>query len=643
MDNQTLGTESNPVITDAVPLSPGTAIVIGAAGSAIVLSQTAIRAWRRVSLSQFRGLYNARMQLFFLNLCLVAAIGAAGAFHFFPDDARALGGLLPVVGVLAPFVFISRRPQESVSTNRVPTRARFLDWLAESPVNLVLMLPGIVLSALCVWGMVVAQSWDVLALSFSVSVAVLTRSDPPLYFAWDGVAPRWQWGRLLPCPTRMPGWRLVVGRTEDENGQVDISFDAMEVPVTDSRTMQGALVGESALASDRSLAREVKKNGAHRSLPYFYDYVEKVWQDIIHGASSGEVKEGLQLDEATASCFLLIVTMLKESLRDEVTIGADVWLLLAILRHRLDAIALDFIGMRNWKLSSRRMRMRDLVSSVRSIIAGRTVGTVINFDNDLVAEVGGEGLQDPRQEKEGSQISGNGIENVKETANNDEPSAVQLDVEDVIEDVAIAMEEDNGNGDDTVSRGAFSLKMFQAFAAADNPPKTSDATEWVDWTLEVLHDLYRSAIAVSKQAGDIGQKQVIGMEDTFREWLGEKQYQDLSLEIMEALEGQAPSSLQKIKGDGTEESPMTQVEEATVKVAEEEAWTFVMLALAREHTKSTERDDEYVFESFGGDLPQGELNGRLKAQNMARKIVVAQIGLWTYVALGQTATALLSR
>lgn len=90
--------------------------------------------------------------------------------------------------------------------------------------------------------------------------------------------------------------------------------------------------------------------------------------------------------------------------------------------------------------------------------------------------------------------------------------------------------------------------------------------------------------------------------------------------------------------------PSTYVEEAVLKIAKNETWTYVMLSMSSRYMEERGRTSstDFSFLLAGFNVSEGELNGRLKAQNVARKLVIAQAALWAYVALGQTATALLS-
>ncbi len=91
--NSPSGSKSDPLYTENAPLSIGTAIVIATAGSAVILSQVVLRTWRHVSLAQGQGLLLGRIHLLVLILLAVSAVAGAGAFRYFKDDARAMGGL----------------------------------------------------------------------------------------------------------------------------------------------------------------------------------------------------------------------------------------------------------------------------------------------------------------------------------------------------------------------------------------------------------------------------------------------------------------------------------------------------------------------------------------------------------------------
>lgn len=653
------GTASDPIFTDAPPLSAGVAFVIGVAGAALVLAQTVLRAWRRVSLSQARGLLLARVHLLLVVLAAVAAASLLGSLRFFPDDSRPLGGLLPLLGVLAPFVFLARRPDATTSSVTRPTRTRLLDWLIQSPVNLVLLLPGLALSGLCVWGMVVAEAWDVLALAFSASVAVLTRADPVVYRAWDGVGARWQWGRVLPSPVRNPAWRFVVGRVEEPGGVVGVEVDAMEVPAADTVLLQGALFGETAHLSDRALAKSMATRGVLGTMPLFYEYVDQVWSHIIPDASRGGVKEGQKIDETAASCFLLIASLLREALDDNARLGADVWLLLAIFRHRINEIAANYVSASNLRHSPLHSRIAMSMRELWSSFAGRS-RELQSLRDDSTAEeditgpeTDGSVVVEVDTSKEANEEGDNATGTARKQG---EENGDENDTGDEIEE---------HDGDDLLSTnipdgaltGGRKLAMWHALDATENPPEVVDTEIWASWIITCLQDLYDAALKTLEAAPDkVNREQATNMPATFKLWLGEPLVLALQGELVEGMSSAAlqatdslsqPLSRHERKGESENGKKESVLDEATELVAEEETFTYIMLALAGVEVSETAHFGEGVdgtgFIGIGGNVSQGELNGRLKAQNMAYKIMMVQNALWGYVALGQTASALLAR
>ena len=646
------GTQDNPFFTDGVPLSAGTAVVIATAGAAIVLTQAALRSWRSLSLGKWRSIFQANLPLFSLVLLLTVTVGAVGAILLFPDDSRAFGGLQPLLGVLAPFAFLQSRPFDSLSDPLQPTRARFLSWLFFSLPNFVLMLPGFALSAACIYLMVRARSWDVLAIAFSASVAVLARTDPPLHFAWDGTAPRWQWGRLLPSPVRAPSWRFVIGRVEtadvddlaeeemerlDEDA-VTVDVDAMEVPLVDSRSMQGALVEETEVLNDRALAASLQHDDVLRSLSLFYNYDKTVWSRIIHSPRNGSVSEGRLMDEAAASAFFLIVGFLKTATEREARLGADVWLLLAILVRRIEESSSDYRSKKEWTSQSVGARFQTMWLSIKSAVSGRTRGPVLTLTDEALMAMGAY-LE--------------GIDSTQQAADNGEEGIGDRQVNGTGSEAGEERGEKEEQQDDQV------LIMSGSLARLEEQPGEWSVAEWTDWMLNVLRDMYAAARKVSAaEWNKLGSRQIATMAETFDEYIGEIGIEDIREEFESMLSekvrheyGSAADATHIPLISQDEEDPNgdieeverrsgTRVEEVTLKVAEGEAWTYVMLGMAQRHIV-TERGGGAIFESAGVDVSEGEMNGRLTAQNIARKLAVAQMALWGYVALGQTARALL--
>ncbi|PXF39756.1 hypothetical protein BWQ96_10542 [Gracilariopsis chorda] len=669
MESRPAGTADDPVFTEQVQISAGVAFVIGAAGASVVLSQAVLRSWRRVSLSQVRGLLLARIQLLVLVFAAVVGASIAGSRRLFPEDARALGGILPILGVLAPFVFLARRPDELTHYETSPTRTKILDWFLQSPTNALLAVPGIICVALCAWGMVVSKSWDVLALAFAFLIAVLARSDPLQYFAWDGVGVKWQWGRLLPCPTRMPSWRFVIGRVEESDGSVGVEVDAMETPSVDTLRMRGGLFGETPTRSDRSLAQSIIARGVLASMPQFYDYVNGVWVHIIAGGRGGRMKEGRLLDEAAASCFILIVSMLREALNTNARLGADVWLLLSIFRIRLNDIAADYTYASNYQRVPALARLRLILNDMWSVFAGRRRGAELVLDDAAVVQLE-RSLENKhsskREEVQGSVDLEKGpdeeLDNVQMHVNDTESGpqsepretqglqpASKREAEWSRE--SQSGEEQSGVGTDLDhAHTHYSVLMYQALDLSERPPTSPHASEWADWIVQCLSKLYAAAIRVSRDGGNVvSENQSAHMEARFADWMGAANMVELKQELRETFEGEAlrnrnEEGVRCAVGENVEETLLVS-ELAAQKVQAEEAFTYMMLSLAmRNISGSVHFDNGGVgFESAGIDVCGGELNGRLKSQNVAYKLMIAQMALWTYVGLGETVTALLAR
>lgn len=645
-----LGTKDDPLFIDPVPISGGVALVIATAGAAIIFGQSVIRSWRRVSLGQFRGLLLAKIPLLAAILATASVIGAVGAFLLLPSDARALSGLFPLLGVFSPFVFLARRPFDDSATP--PTQTRMLGWVAGSPVNAALMLPGVALACLCAWGMIAGRAWDALAISFSIAVAVLTRSDPVLYYAWDGRGPRWQWGRMVPSPVRMPRWRLVVGRVEGEEGSVEVMADAMEVPTADSLALRGALWGEMPGVSDATLASVMAERGVLLAMPLFYEYVEAVWLDILHTVSSGSVKEGRELDGAAASYVLLILSLLREALEEKRRVGADVWLLLAIFKIRMESIASDYISLSYLGSQAALDKLRIFSNTLRSLFQGREIGYGVTLaDRDV------EALVNTADGDSGSGLVEGSVEGQVLVAEDD--ISIEGEVGVVSAEADAEDEEEGEAGGRSFERHV--LRMFEALSPSDSPPDTSDPQLWALWAVEVLESLYQGAVDVSKQDWNlVGTKQAHSLPRSLGEFIGKDELEYLGKYLHELFSSVVMASRRPhsvvlrpvaIEKDadkppsGLGDETMTVAGESTTRIASDEAFTYIMLSAASHEVVPSHASGvsgDFLFESAGIDIASGELNGRLAAQSMAHKIMLAQFGVWAYVALGQTATALLS-
>lgn len=633
-----VGTEEDPIYTDNVPISAGTAVVIGTAGAAIVISNACLRSWRIVSLSRFHSLRLARIHILVLTLLATAVISCVGALKLFTDDTRALGGLMPLLGVLSPFIFFAGAPDfTGIST---PTRTRLLTWVFASPFNVIILLPGILLTAACVWIMVKFKSWDVLAITFSLTIAVLTRTDPLLYYSWDGRGSRWQWGRLLPSPVRMSAFRFIIGRIESETEELEVEIDAMEVPLQDSISFEGKLYGETKISCDYSLAASLQDRGVLASLPVFYEYVDSVWTHIIHDVKNGSSKEQRNLDQCAASCILLIITLLRDSLTTN-RIGADVWLLLAIFRLRIDTIGYSFTTLYGERQNSMIAQLRDYLNNKLSCCWGRTRTDAID-DAPLVRseEDDKDANMDENESKRkipSANMNANDENDIESGRDVHHPASRTTELLDEVESLSI-------------------LHMHQSIRSCDNPPLPDGEPikVWTAWIIESLNDMYIGGIYVLKQLEKDQRISLTGnMSDSLHEWFGDDLIRKLSDEISEVLElpVQNEEDIKIIESNPLVEGSThciprrTVLEEANDKVEGTEVFTYIMLCMASREIISNvvNPDGGVAFESAAVDAASGELNGRLKAQNMSRKVLMAQIGLWTYVALGQTASALLSR
>lgn len=665
--SSSLGTPQNPLTTTSADISPGTAVVIGTAASSIILTQAVIRSWRAVSLAKFHSLHLGRIHILTCLLIFTTTIAILGSFLWFPDDARSFGGLYPSLGVLAPFIFLTSRPLHGLSSAQYPTRIRFLNWLLLSPINLIFMIPAFSSAAVCIWLMVRANSWDVIALVFSLVVALITQTDPPLHFAWNGMGPRWQWGVLLPSPVRANAWRFVVGRAHDSDGQIEISVDAMEVPTSDAAVMSGRLVDESMGLSDRTLASSIAERGVLESLSHFYEYVNVVWTKIIHDVKNGSLDEAHRCHQAGAGACLLVFSVLKEALQDNVRIGADVWLWLAILRMRLDDIYMDYVEKRETRKAPFLQRLFDFNREVWSMFAGRQRQIHdLPFTNERLNDV------EAGQNEEDTDMSGEN--NADETMGTTKTSGLDPEAtENIPQSANTSYQKISNNGTEVNDTPLNSLNfppnnseiteesvqdhdgaiqtpsMFFAFEKADEPPSDSDPEEWKTWITSVLESCYSTTLKFHREEWNKdGNRTVAGLPDTFHEYLGDDCMDELDAQILEMLLD--PISSQNRSHNGSfgssqgERSPKTCVEEVTVTAAENEAWSYVMLSMAKRHIVSAADTQGFrLFESAGFDVISIELNGRMIAQNTARKIMLGQLALWSYVVLGQTVDAFLAR
>lgn len=671
-NNSTLGTQDNPVITDTAELSAGTAVVIATAASAIIISQALMRTWRSLSLGKLHSLLLARIHLLVLALGAVSTVGILGTEFWFPDDARALGGLQPLIGVLSPFVFfLSRQLDTNTSSTNGPSRIRFISWLFLSPVNVIVMVPAIGLSAACTWLMVRSKAWDVLALAASLLIAVITETDPPLHHAWNGTGARWQWGRLLPSPVRGPAWRFVLGRAEvgdSDESEVVMEVDSMEVPLNDSTGKIGSLVDEEEILSDTAIATSIQDNGVLNSLSLFYNYASTVWGKIIHGAKRGTESEGKALDEAASGAFLLISSLLKEALEGGNRIGADVWLLYAILNHRLNAESIEFVELRENLNVPFSASIREWKNSFVSMLLGRERTTGILVRDISEVSDNEEDIENPEiTETEDSVRSNLPARNLetqpskeytrKEHQNDDDADDDdEIETENAVESTRLSTETAQGaNSQNSESTNAkrghqkkprYVLKMFQAVDILETPPQDSDPILWKEWIFESLENLYSASLAVCKEDWNIvGKKLGSTLPATFKEYIGQDGMVELDSEITNMLSSPRHVTSDVVPYNSTQADEIdikTTVEEATMKVVEEEAWSYIMMCLARMHIVSNPAGG-FQFECAGIDVISVDLNGRVIAQNMAKKVLLAQIGLWSYVALGQTVSALLAR
>lgn len=629
-----LGSRNDPYFTRTAPFTAGTAVAIGVAGAALVASQAVSRSWRHVSLGQGRGLLLARLPFLLVLLAATSTVGAVGAFVLFPRDARALGALLPIFGIIAPFAFLARRANdETAGTSLRPTRARITAWTFESPLNFIFILPGVAGAGACAWVMARTRSWDVLAFAFSISVAIITRTEPHLYYAWDGIGARWQWGRLLPSPVRGHSWRFVAGRTEDENGTVQVHVDAMETPLSDSTVMNGTLHEENEAVCDWALASSISRNGVLQTMASFYRYVDTVWVDIIHSTRNGTENEGRELDRCAAGSFLIVFSVLKEALDGGGEIGADVWLWLAILNYRLIGIQEDFVMMREWAQVPILARIKYMIGSIRSAFAGRSVqATSITLDDEVLSEI---------VKWEGAEQRADRASKVQTSTKENSDIEVEEQEKQVTTDDTDRVE--NTDEADSNSSNRYRLRIMDALDDIDEPPADSNGEHWALWLITCLENMYFLALEISRDDINIvSNRQAESFGDSLSDYLGEEGWGNLlkRLENMfkaELIENDSSRSF----SDGEK---MTYAKEATQKVANSEIWTYAMLSMASRVLEKRESSSatDVAFLPADIDVTEGELNGRLKAQNIARKFMIAQASLWTYVAVGQTATALLA-
>ncbi len=223
------------------------------------------------------------------------------------------------------------------------------------------------------------------------------------------------------------------------------------------------------------------------------------------------------------------------------------------------------------------------------------------------------------------------------------------------EEVRQALSLERGNSSLNEAKGSqagqYKLRMFEAFRRAERAPAVADELEWADWVMQTLEDLYVAAIAVSKEdTKGVGKVQSERMAKTLCDWLGVDnwgQIEDYVLKTLQHRSGEisTQSSISEHRIEKADEKGMRIVDIAVSNVPQDEAWTYVMLSIAslEMSVRGRQRGDDVGFKSGGFNLSSGELNGRLATQNMARKCILAQITLWGYVGLEQTATALLAK